>query len=225
MDFEDFLNRGWRAFELPAQLDLRPLWDGLADLCQGSLGVPPGGPLPRPWCVGGWVEWGACLVHNGRGTLLDHYAQGWDLGVNPLPACVPDGHPPPDYAGYAHTHLPLANGRTYPGFSALDYRASLADGDHLALVCNGPEVFALARTQDATQPRRVAGEEEFQQWQGTYEECLAQARAARGSRGGDPLVRGLGQANLDMCRLLGFAFYAGAWGQPLHLIYRPQPRR
>jgi hypothetical protein len=36
-----------------------------------------------------------------------------------------------------------------------------ADGDFLALVCNGPQVFALVRTRDRTQPPRVPDEAEF----------------------------------------------------------------
>jgi GNAT superfamily N-acetyltransferase len=118
-------------------------------------------------------------------------------------------------------------GKPYLGFSERDFRGTLADGDHLALVCNGPEVFALVRTQDRTQSRRVAGDSEFKSWEQLYDGLIERARSEMAvdpearQRGSVLPNRALWQANREMCRRLGFAFYQGLWRQPLVLRYRP----
>ena len=53
----------------------------------------------------------------------------------------------------------------------------------------------------------------------------ALTRMASRGRGTDALERALWQANRELCRELGFAFYGGAWGQPLGLVFRPRQRR
>jgi hypothetical protein len=221
-----------RADELPLRLDLGPLWPEVAELCRRSLGVDPAaltGPLPRGEAQ---RECGACLVVNGSRVWLGHWADGSPDWVNPGPGCIPyPQHAPPYYGGFAHTHLPDRN-TNLPifGFSSLDYRATLADGDNLALVCNGPHVFALART-DATQPRRVVARGVFERWRSRYEQLEREARAAmRNGAGGSPgttdaLSLALWRANQELCEELGFAFYWGRWGEPLALLYQPEPGR
>src|SRR5581483_7913016 len=118
------------------------------------------------------------------------------------------GHSPPEYAGFCHTHPADATGRPVFGFSALDYRASLADGDNLALVCNGPHVFALVRT-DMTEPRRVAPAAEIGRWRRIYDD---QFRRARERMEADPgahhaLDKALLEANRLLCLELRFALY------------------
>lgn len=113
-------------------------------------------------------------------------------------------------------------------YAEWDSRATLADGDHLSLVCDGPEVFALVRTLYRTQPPRVPDDTEFARWNKFYDDAMAQARRAMTSdpavrrRGSDALNRALWQANQQMCQLLGFAFYRGLWGQPLVCMFRPK---
>jgi hypothetical protein len=130
--------------------------------------------------------------------------------------------------GFVHIHLPdEATGMPYLGFSERDFRGTLVDGDNLALVCNGPEVYALVRTADRTQPRRVPDDQEFRSWEELYDNLIRQARREMAAdpevqrSGSDALNRALWEANREMCQRLGFAFYAGRWGQPLVRVFRP----
>lgn len=198
--------------QLPAQLDIWDLRGPLSDLRARSLDVPPAKQ----------VEWGGCIVLNSDRLYMDreHFAKGWENGVNPV--CAPDDHE--NYVGFAHTHLPdEASGRLYPGFSARDFRATLADGDNLSLVCNGPQVFALARTGDRTRPRCEVPEREYESWEKLYEEGLQKAyeEMAADPHAGAALSRILWEINREMCQRLGFAFYQGKFGEPLLCIFRP----
>lgn len=175
------------------------------------------------------VEWGGCLALQEARLRIPHPVAGWAEGVNP--ACEPENTEHETYVGFAHIHLPDAHGQPYPGFSALDFRGSLVDGDHLALVCNGPEVFALVRTADCTEPRRAPADREWQGWERLYDDLIKQARrdmaadpAAR-RQGSAALHQALWLANREMCQRLGFALYHGLWGQPLARLFRPTVRR
>ena len=203
-----------RAFH-PRSIDLWELEDDLGELRRRSLEVPPEEQ----------VEWGACIVLQDGRLRLVHQVQGWKDGV--APKCAPEEHDD-TYVGFAHIHLPDdVTGRPYPGFSERDFRGTLADGDNLALVCNGPEVYALVRAADRTQPRRSPDDQEFRQWERLYDDLIAEARREMASypasqhRGSDALNRALWQANRELCRRLGFTFYRGLWGQPLILVFRP----
>jgi hypothetical protein len=164
-------------------------------------------------------------MHCAAGGSPATYAYGKRLeGVDPN--CSPDDHD--RYVGFAHIHLPDgATGQPYLGFSECDFRGTLADGDHLALVCNGLEVFALVRTQDRTQPRRVASDSEFKSWEQLYDDLIERARSEMAAdpearqRGSVLLNRALWQANRELCRRLDFTFYQGLWREPLVLRYRP----
>jgi hypothetical protein len=88
-------------------------------------------------------------------------------------------------------------------------------------VCNGPDLFALVRTADCSQPPRGVSDWELTEWQGLYEsvdrvEITDEVR-------GESLNRALWEANRELCRRLGFAFYRGERGRPLSLIFRPGP--
>jgi hypothetical protein len=198
--------------ELPHLLDLSALQPALAQLIQNSLGLAPPCPVPLPPGPGPRNEWGACIVLDGNTVRLEHVCEGDPQGVQPPPQCLPDGHQPLLYVGYAHTHPPDPQGVPYPGFSELDYSATLTDGDNLALACNGIEVFALVRTKDRTQPRRLPDDVEFADWQqlrtGLLATCTSSAAA-------------LWEFNRTMCARLGFALYYGRWGQPLACVFRP----
>ena len=202
--------------QLPSILDLGVLTDGLDDLCARSLGVS----------IGEHVEWGACIVMDAGGLSLVHHVAGSSDAVTALDA--PEDHAA--YVGFAHVHLPdLVDGKPYLGFSERDFRATLADGDSLSLVCNGPDVFALVRTADCAQPRGVPGEEEFKGWEQLYDDAIRGARremalerAAHGTAS-DALNRALWQVNRELCRRLGLAFYRGQRGQPLTRTFRPTP--
>lgn len=160
------------------------------------------------------VEWGGCIRLKDQRLCVPHPVAGWPTGVDP--GC--DDTALPGYAGFLHVHLPdPATARSYVGFSALDYRATLADGDNLALVANGTEVFALVRTTDATLPRQVIADTEFDAWEHLYDDALADA--------GPALDAALWKVNREICRRLGFAFYRGMWGEPLVRVFRPLPRR
>ncbi len=135
--------------QLPSAIDIWDLENVLDDLRRRSLKVPPAQQ----------IEWGACLVLQEDRLHLVHQISGWKEGVTPH--CAPQEHE--HYVGYVHTHLPdQETGRPYLGFSELDFRATLADGDTISLVCNGPAVFALVRTADRTQPCQVIDDQEFQ---------------------------------------------------------------
>jgi hypothetical protein len=216
-----------RLAELPVQLDLGPLWEGLRDLCIQSLGVDPRqltGPFPR---TDGQREWGACLVANDSGLRLHHPVGGTANAVNPDPQCVPDPHDPLHYGGFAHTHLPDPDHHEpLFGFSPVDYRATLADGDHLALACNGPQVFALVRTE-VTRPKEVVSQGVLRRWRDRFVARIDEAQAAlqsgsgSSSANGDALTVALWRANRELCEELGFAFYWGRWGEPLALFFQP----
>ncbi|RMG21261.1 MAG: hypothetical protein D6732_27475, partial [Methanobacteriota archaeon] len=123
---------GLKSRQLPEELHLWDLRDPLRDLRARSLGVS----------MEEQTEWGGCIVLQKDRLYMNphHFSKGWENGVKPI--CLPENHK--DYVGFAHIHLPdEASGRPYLGFSARDFRASLADGDNLSLVCNGLEVFAL----------------------------------------------------------------------------------
>jgi len=203
--------------QLPRTINVWDLEEGLDDLRRRSLDVPPSQQ----------VEWGRCIVlQDERLQLAHHPVRGWDEGVDP--ECSPEEHE--HYVGFAHIHLPDAiTGKPYLGFSERDFQGTLVDGDNLALVCNGSEVFALARASDCAKPRRVPDMAEFASWEKLYDDLIGQAR---GEMASDPRARerssialnhALRQANREMCRRLGFAFYRGLWGQPLVLVYRPLP--
>jgi hypothetical protein len=220
-----------RVGELPPRLDLAPVWSGLAELCRRSLGMEPGDSARLLQRSNGQVEWGGCVLVDGTVVLMSHQVPGGPDHVDPHPDCTPTGHAPLVYGGFAHVHLPHSQfGGVYPGFSQWDYRASMADGDNLAVACNGVEVFALARTIDATQPRGEPSGEVFASWLEVYRQVNQKARAAMAAdlAGGQPardLLEGeLYQANRQLCLELGLAFYAGRWGQPLVLVFRPLPR-
>jgi hypothetical protein len=211
-----------RAGQLPDLLDLSILQADLGRLVQNSLGVAPPCPVPLPPGPVQRNEWGACIVLEGDTVRFHHLCDGTPTGVVPPPECQADGHQPPTYAGYAHTHPPDDDGVPYPVFSADDFRSTLADTDNLALVCNGIEVFALVRTADQTQPRREADQAELAAWDGVY--VAAAGRALSEAQAGTEDVAlwdGLWQANREMCRRLGFALYYGDWGRPLALVHRP----
>jgi hypothetical protein len=153
-----------------------------------------------------------------------HPARGRGDGVDPI--CRPADHP--SYVGFAHTHLPdSSTGEPYLGFSDRDYRATLADGDNLALVTNGPEVFALVRTADCTVPLQEVDDSEFEGWTELYDEVMGKAQqemrlaATSRTRGTDALNRALWQVNRELCQRLGFAFYRGLWGAGLRLLFQP----
>lgn len=212
-----------RLAQLPPELDLGPLWDGLAELSQASLRVDPRACCGRVPLLpeGEQVEYGACLLLDGEGACLHHQVRGQPKQVTPPEACRPAGHLPPGYAGYAHTHIPDPQfGGLVVGFSDLDYRATLADGDNLSLVSNGHEVFALARTANATAPRREVPDSTWQRWRERYWELEGRAKGGHAA-----LKEALYQANRELCQELGFVLYrSGAWGQPLRQIFRPRER-
>lgn len=203
--------------QLPLTLDLSVLSGGLDHLCERSLGIA----AVRP------VEWGACIVLDAGGLRLVHQVSGWPEGVVPLDG--PDDHD--GYVGFAHVHLPdVVEEKPYLGFSERDFRATVADGDHLSLVCNGPEVFALVRTADCSAPRHRPDDEVVEGWAQLYDEAVSQARrdataqSVTGRTAGDALDRALWRVNRELCSRLGFAFYRGARGRPLARVFRPFPR-
>ena len=129
-----------RCLELPPLLDLACLHDGLAELCGRSFEVPSAEQ----------VEWGACLGLRDGAVALVHLVRG--LTAEVTPGCRRDDPRHGMYVGFSHTHLPdPGSGRPYLGFSELDFRATLADGSNVELVCNGPEVYAFVRAADRTQ--------------------------------------------------------------------------
>jgi hypothetical protein len=105
------------------------------------------------------------------------------------------------------------------GFSARDYRGTLADGDNLALVTNGEEVFALVRTADCTAPRQRVNHSELASWEMRYDHAVSRGRST------GRLDEELWKVNLEICERLGYAFYRGMWGEPLLRVYRPRSRR
>ena len=167
-------------------------------------------------------EWGGCLVfHEGRLDLVDP-APGWKTEVSPKRDLTGD----PNYVGFAHVHLPDdATLQPYLGFSERDYRGTVADGDRLALVTNGPEVFALVRSRDMTVPRQEIAGSEFSDWEKMYDRAAALSREEmrRSGKGRASIAfnRALLDVNLYLCERLGFAFYRGDWGRPLRQVFRP----
>jgi hypothetical protein len=168
------------------------------------------------------VEYGACTVVEPLRLDLTHQVRGTETSITP--DCRSEGHD--WYAGFAHTHLPdWETGQPYMGFSDQDYRATLADGEILSLVCNGPEVFALVRSSDCTSPRRRIGRQEFEEWCGLYDAAISKARReieeTKSGDQSDALDRCLWEVNREICRRLGLAFYQGRFGEPLQIVYRP----
>jgi hypothetical protein len=198
--------------QLPRAIHVWDLEEGLGDLRHLSFHEQ--------------VEWGGCIVLEESRLRILHPVCGRKDGVEP--ACAPEEHA--GYVGFAHIHLPDEGGVPYFGFSERDFRATLVDGDNLALVSDGAEVYALVRTADRTQPPRIPGTLEFEVWERLYEDWIRQARDQMAAdpeaqrAGSDALNRALLDANKEMCRRLGFALYAGTWGQALVRLYRPEPR-
>lgn len=198
--------------QLPVRLDLSDLEVSFGRLRANSLEA------------GKEVEWGGCIVFDGKRAWLEHLTSGDAEGVAP---CCPPGHA--GCVGFAHSHLPDLSGFPGPyfGFSASDYRAGFECGDRLALVTNGPEVFALVRTADRTPPPRRIPNEEFSRWEAMYVSAVRKAvcdvenAVAAGRPSEDALDRRLLEVNRKLCGLLGFALYRGLWGRPLSLIFDP----
>ena len=197
-----------KASQLPRQLDFAELHAGLADLCHRGLGVRPDRAQAFRPPGNSNSEWGACIVLNGGSLQLVDQIQGTPDGV--AATCDPQQHNPHPYVGFAHIHLPDDTGQPYPGFSDRDYAATLADGDNLAIVCNGRQVFALVRS-DCTQLRRQPAQSELSHWEHRYDTLICQ----------HGLNAGLWKVNRELCGELGYAFYAGDWARPLDLVYRP----
>jgi hypothetical protein len=215
---------------LPQQLDLRPLWEDLAELCRLSLGVEPG-QVTEPFArTPKQKVYGACIVVGDGPVKLGHRSVGWADGVDPAPECVPERHEPPHYAGFVFTRLPdPVDGSLLFGFGPLDFRSALIDGDNLAVVCNGRDVFALVRTRDGTQPSRIPSDDEGDRWMERFQAAFdaANARLERlpphRRKSSDALALALQDANRDLCEELGFTLYGGEWGRPLYLLYQPKP--
>lgn len=202
--------------QLPRAIDVWDLKDSLDDLRRQSLQAP----------AAQQVEWGSCIVVQANRLHLMHQVSGWKDGVNPQ--CTPEDQEHGSYVGFAHIHLPdTTTGQPYPGFSERDFQGTLVDGDQLSLVCNGPEVFALARTKDCTRPRQVPDSTEFASWERLYDDAILQARREMAAnlqarqRSSNTLNRALWHVNREMCKRLGFALYRGLWGQPLVCVFRP----
>jgi len=205
------------ASQLPPSVDLSMLRADIHELCSKSLRVAPGNPhLLRP-PDDDQAEWGGCIVMaDGSLHVVDH-VKGTATAV--ASKCDPKKHNPRPYVGFAHTHLPDDTGIPYSGFSERDFAATLCDGDKLALVCNGRDVFALVRTPDCTEPPRLPTVRELDRWARRYDRLIDCEK--------NTLAEALWLANRQMCKELGFAFYAGPWAQPLRLelIYRPTKGR
>ena len=143
------------------------------------------------------------------------------------PACTLEQHLNRHF-GFVHVHLPLdlgfAQDIRYIGFSASDYRGSVQDQDRLALVTNGDEVFALVRTVGTPSIAKFS-KKDFEEWDWRYTHALAQAKADienGGASASDAVNRRLYEVNEYLCQLLQFGFYAGLWGEPIELVYRPE---
>ena len=197
------------SYQLPNEFSVWDLDESYGELCRRSRQ--------------GQVEWGGCIVLKDDLLCVEHLVMGWTDGVDPLDSPADHEH----YIGFAHVHLPDDDGIPYFGFSDRDFRGTLADGDNLALVCNGDEVFALVRTSDLTQRRRDANETEFAEWTRVYGDLIQEAQREAALKSGVQIRKKFAlnsillQANREMCRRLGFALYGGVWGKPLNLLYRP----
>ncbi len=169
------------------------------------------------------AEWGSCIVKRGNKLNFLHKVIGWADGVDP--ACPVD-HPEHcgAYVGFAHTHLPADLG-PYPGFSAMDFGASISDGDNLSLVCNGKMVFGLVRTADCTQKRRAVPSKEIEAWEWLFAkqfELIFRKKTFRSTTWDRAMLSiALLDVNILLCQKLGFALYEGYWAQPLCLVFRP----
>lgn len=256
------LRGGLPASKLPRMFSLADIQTDLAELCKNSLGVHP--PLPPPIITEArFNEWGACLLVTNNGS-------GWKIEVRDKiegetdcvkPTCKPDDHQPPVWTGYAHTHPPIpvdvsVPGITtrcfpYPGFSSIDYVSTLTDGDNVALVCNGVQVFALVRN-DRTEARKNVSTESLKEWKEL--ELFLVDEAKRIALGNETpadeihptrqsatarlhkLIRqhtGTNRAaycvidaarmafNFHMCAELKFAFYQGEWGGRVFSVLAP----
>ena len=185
--------------DLPAFLNV---WDLLG----------PYGEL-RSKAFDGLVEWGGCIVYCGGALSIPHPVRGTKDSVGPSAECQAAKHPG-CFAGFLHVHLNDDElGGAYPGFSGADYRAMMVSGIRLALVTNGPEVFALVRPGPAR--RQLVSDRECLMWRQMYHE-----RIEEGKRSGTIGAK-LWEANQEMCRKLGLAFYRGLWGKPLVCMFSP----
>jgi len=181
--------------------------------------------LDRLWdlTVEGDCEWGACIVLSGDQLRRGHPPVRGDK-FYVIPECRVDQHD--FYVGFVHTHrLDAESGGPLLGFSIMDFRCTLYDGDNLSLVRSGEELYALVRTTDCTMPPGThLPLHERWEWQQRYEEAIALARSERAEKSeSDALQRRLWMVNRALCEHLGFAFYRGRQASPLNLIYRPLP--
>lgn len=154
------------------------------------------------------TEYGGCLILRDGAVAIPeaHRVGGSRNGVSPKRDCYPNAgcaEHSEIYLGFAHTH-PWIRGESYPGFGALDFRASLFDGDSFALVCNGHQVFALVRTRDCTSRERVVPATEVDRWMRIY-----QSRTAPNGEQltGEALGRAVWDANIILCQDTGYALY------------------
>lgn len=200
-----------KASELPLTLDLSGLHKSIEQLWKRSAAQS--------------VEWGGCLVLENGQLLVTDEVKGSADAVSPR--CKPEDHN--QYVGFLHTHLEdRETGDPYIGFSDRDYTASILDGDHLSLVTNGRELFGLVQTSDCSPTKSTLTEKDFEQWRRLFDQKVREARSemdralAGGKRNSQALNRRLREANQEMCRKLGFAFYQGRLGERLELVFSPQ---
>jgi hypothetical protein len=94
-------------------------------------------------------EYGIC-IHTDRGEVdFAHRAIGDVASIEPRCGGRSSHR---QYAGFIHTHLPIGN-ILVPGFSDFDFKGAIVDRDHVSLVYNGQEIFAIAVPYDWASPK------------------------------------------------------------------------
>lgn len=199
MRLSETLQRVLASDELPDEIDISDIEDRINRLWHRTI-------LHS-------VEHGCCIVMEEHLTVsLIHEAVGWNDGISPL-CDVDEDHE--NYKGFIHTHTLDADGNEDVGFSYRDFRATLADGDHVAIVICGDSVYALVRNQE-TRERCVIEDSEYTEYRRLYESYMVRA-----GNGEFSVAEAQLRFTLDMCRRFGYAFYAGRRGHSLRRLFKP----
>jgi len=167
-------------------------------------------------------EHGCCIISRDNYLLLprQHKVQGDERQVTPT--CEPNNTSPEHietYVGYVHTHVcKTTEDLPHPGFSGQDFCKSIDDGLNLSVVCNGQDIFMLARSSDRTMQRvdsKILGN-----WMFIFRRHLSRL----GKKPNDELLSlSIWEANRLMCDLTGYTLYFGPRGTDrLKCVYRPQ---
>lgn len=192
---------GLRATQLPQTIELASIREGIFELWRRGQESN--------------VEVGACLIGSDSAMELAHVTTGTRTGVRP--GCRRAEHV--GLLGFVHTHPPeIGSDMTYPGFSPGDYVKLLRDGDGMAMVCNGMDVFVLVRTRETVKYSSEIEPEVTSYWK-RLTHMPEHGVDEWMSFGFGDVESAIWRANRLACARLNLGFYAGRRDENPILVY------